>query len=84
MPDALLPGWIASLTHETVIVHTKDSGPSLKGVLAAVHADCLVLVDAVLLEPESQAVLDGSVVVPRPNVDFMQRIGVSGDHTSNG
>jgi hypothetical protein len=81
MPDA---GWIVSLTLETVIVHTKDSGPSLKGVLAAVHADCLVLRDAMLLEPESQVVLDGSVVVPRSNVDFMQRIGVSNDHTSDG
>jgi len=81
MPDA---GWIATLTLETVIVHTKDSGPSLKGVLAAVHADCLVLRDAMLLEPESQVVLDGSVVVPRSNVDFMQRIGVSGDDTSDG
>lgn len=76
-------GWLDSLTHETVIVHTKDSGPSLKGVLAAVHADCLVLRDAVLLEPESQVVLDGSVVVPRPNVDFMQRIGGPRDDTSD-
>lgn len=74
MPDALLPGWIASLTHATVIVHLKGNSHSLKGVLAAVHADCLVLRDAVVLEPESQAVLDGSVVIPRPNVDFMQTI----------
>lgn len=81
MADA---GWITSLTHDTVIVHTKDSGPSLKGVLAAVHSDCLVLRDAMLLEPESQVVLDGSVVVPRSNVDFMQRIGVSDDDTSDG
>lgn len=66
--------WLDQLTHETVIVHLKDDGHSLKGVLAAVHADCLVLQGVVVLEPESQAVLDGSVVVPRPNVDFMQVI----------
>ena len=74
MPDAMLPGWIASLTHETVIVHLKDGSHSVKGVLAAVHADCLVLRDALILEPESQVVLDGDVIVPRPSVDFMQRI----------
>ncbi len=74
MPDALLSGWIASLTHETVIVHLKGDSHSIKGVLAAVHSDCLVLRDAIVLEPESQAVLDGEVIVPRPNVDFMQRI----------
>jgi small nuclear ribonucleoprotein (snRNP)-like protein len=77
MPDALLPGWIAQLTHDTVIVHLKGGSRSLKGVLAAVHADCLVLRDAVVLEPETQVLLDGEVVVPRPNVDFMQRIEVS-------
>lgn len=70
-------GWLSSLTLDTVIVHLKDDGHSLKGVLAAVHADCLVLRDAVVLEPESQVVLDGSVIVPRANVDFMQRIEIT-------
>jgi hypothetical protein len=66
--------WIAGLTHETVIVHLKGGSHSLKGVLAAVHADCLLLRDAVVLEPDSQVILDGCVVIPRPNVDFMQTI----------
>ena len=74
--------WLNELTLDTVIVHLRDSH-SIKGVLAAVHSDCLVLRDALLLEPESQAVLDGSVVVPRSNVDFMQRIGGASDDTSD-
>lgn len=74
--------WLNELTLETVIVHLRDSH-SIKGVLAAVHSDCLVLKDAVVLEPESQAMLDGTVVVPRPSVDFMQRIGGASDDTSD-
>ncbi len=66
--------WLDGLTHETVIVHLKGNSHSLKGVLAAVHADCLVLRDVAVLDPEDQAMLDGSVVVLRENVDFMQVI----------
>jgi hypothetical protein len=76
--------WLNSLTLETVIVHLKGGGPSFKGVLTAVHADCLVLRDAMVLEPDSQVILDGDVVVPRPNVDFMQRIGGASDHIADG
>lgn len=67
-------GWLDSLTHETVIVSLKSGNQTFKGILAAVHADCLVLIKAVVLDPESQVVLDGEVVIPRPNVDFMQVI----------
>lgn len=67
--------WLDDLTLETVIVHLKSSNHSLKGVLSGVHSDCLVLRDGIVLEPESQVVLGGDVIVPRDNVDFMQRIG---------
>lgn len=70
-----MENWLETLTLKTVIVHLKADSASLKGVLAAVHADCVVLRAAVVLEPGSQAVLDGDVIVPRPNVDFMQIIG---------
>lgn len=67
-------GWLDELTLKTVVVHLRGGGHSFKGVLAAVHADCLVLRDAYVLEPDSQDILDGLVVVPRENVDFMQVI----------
>jgi hypothetical protein len=65
--------WLDALTLSTVIVHTK-SGSSIKGLKAAVYDDCIVLRDAVLLEPEAQVLLDGDVPIPRENVDFMQLI----------
>lgn len=64
--------WIDELTRRTVIVHCKHDGPSFKGVQAAAHADCLVLSSAVLLEPDSQTVMDGDLVIPRENVAFLQ------------
>lgn len=66
--------WLAELTKETAVVHTKHDGPSIKGVLSAVHADCLVISDGVVLDTEVTNVLDGSVVIPRENVSFLQVI----------
>lgn len=67
-------GWIDSLTLATVTVHLKSGSHSFKGILAAVHADCLVMRDVVVLEPDSRVLLDGEVTIPRENVDFMQVI----------
>lgn len=67
-------GWIDDLTLETVVVHLKSGSQSFKAILAAAHADCLVLRDVVVLEPDSQVSLAGEVVVPRENVDFLQII----------
>jgi len=66
--------WLEALTLSTVIVHTTD-GPSLKGVKAAVHDDCIVLRDVFLLEQEGQEQILGTVVIPREQVSFMQVIG---------
>lgn len=74
--------WLEELTLRTVIVHTRTDR-SFKGVLAAVHADGLVLRDAQLVG-ESEDVLDGSIFILRPNVDFMQVLGGPYDHTSDG
>ena len=64
--------WLDALTFDTVIVHQKD-GPSLKGVRSAVHDDCVVLRDVlVLLEGDAPHQLDGVIAVPRENVGFMQ------------
>jgi hypothetical protein len=68
--------WLADLTFQTVIVHTK-AGTSVKGLRAAVYEDCIVLRDAMVLEPEAQVLLDGEVTVPRENVDFMQIISAT-------
>lgn len=65
--------WLDSLTLETVIVHTTD-GMSIKGLKSVVHDDCLVLRDAMLVEPEAQTVLGGDLVIPREKVAFMQLI----------
>jgi hypothetical protein len=56
----------------TVIVHTIDGGPSLQGVLMAVHCDCLVLAHAHHLDSKSP--LDGEVIVPRGRVDWLQTV----------
>jgi hypothetical protein len=66
--------WLDDLTLDTVIVHTTD-GPSLKAVKQAVHDDCIVLRDCFLLEPEAQEMIQGTVVVPREKVLFMQVLG---------
>jgi hypothetical protein len=63
--------WLADLTLETVIVHTAG-GQSFKGLKAAVHTDCLVLRDCMMLEPEAQTLINGDVVVPREQVLFLQ------------
>ncbi len=70
--------WLDDVCAHTVVVHTKAGGPSIKGNVVAVHDDALVLEDAVVLEPTDagvqHVVLNGTVAVPRGNVEFYQRI----------
>jgi hypothetical protein len=65
--------WLDALTLETVIVHTDSA--SFKGLKAAVHDDCIVLRDALLLEPEAQTLIDGQIVIPREQVQYLQIVG---------
>lgn len=69
--------WLDALTLETVIVHTTH-GPSLKGLKAAVHDDCIVLREALILE-DSATKLNGDVVIPRERVLFMQLVAPDTD-----
>jgi hypothetical protein len=65
--------WFDDLVHDTVILHTRDDR-SFKGVVAAVHADSVILQDAFLLDPDAQDMLNGLVGVPRSNLSFVQRL----------
>lgn len=65
--------WLDDLTLETVIVHLVDDGPSIKGLKRSVYDDCLVLVEARVLEGEGMSkVLEGEIAIPREQVMFMQ------------
>lgn len=65
--------WLSKVTLETVIVHTE--GGSLKGVVAAVHDDCLVLRDVLVYGSDPQPeLLDGNLVVPREKVMYIQKL----------
>jgi hypothetical protein len=66
--------WLSDVTFDTAIVHTQGDNPSLKGVVAAVHDDCLILRDTLVLEPEAQTLLEGDCVVPRASVWFVQKV----------
>jgi hypothetical protein len=64
--------WLDKLTFDTVVIHT-DIGPSLKGLRAAVHDDCVVLRDVLVMhESDAPQQLGGLYVVPRERVVGMQ------------
>ena len=67
--------WLDGVTFDTIIVHTVNDGPSLKAPKVAVMDDCLVLRDAVLLQPEQTDMLAGEIVIPREKVLFVQKVG---------
>jgi small nuclear ribonucleoprotein (snRNP)-like protein len=64
--------WIDRLTHSTVVVHMTN-GASVRGVLVAVHKDCLVLAHAAYLGGQGAvSPIDGEAVIPRESVVWMQ------------
>jgi hypothetical protein len=64
--------WLDDVTLESVVVHV-DSGPSLRGLKSAVHDDCLVLRDVLVLnEDNSPEQLNGLYLVPRERVIGIQ------------
>lgn len=66
--------WLAALTLETVIV-TTTFGESFKGIKSAVHDDCIVLREAMLLaDDETAHVLGGEIVIPREKLGFIQLV----------
>lgn len=63
--------WLDDVQMDTVIVLTTDD-VSFKGLRRAVHDDCLVLHEAIVLGDEVSTVLSGDVVIPREKVLAVQ------------
>ena len=67
--------WLDDLTLDTVVVHLL-SGRSVKGLVAAVHDDCIVLRKAYVLESETQegqvSILQGDQVMLRDRIEWIQ------------
>ena len=65
--------WLDAVSLETVLVHV-DNGPSLRGLKSAVHDDCLVLRDVLVLQEDGDAPtqLGGLYLVPRERVIGIQ------------
>lgn len=68
--------WLDAVTLETVVVNV-DNGPSLRGLKAAIHDDCLVLRDVLVFhEDNSPEQLNGLYLVPRERVIGIQILTV--------
>lgn len=65
--------WIDSLTRRTVVVHL-TAGESIRGILVGVYTDSLVLDHAAFLASDSVSPVDGSIVIPRGSVSWMQTL----------
>lgn len=65
--------WLDALEMSTVIVLTTDD-VSFKGLRRAVHDDCLVLHEAMVLGEDANTVLNGDLVIPREKVLAVQVI----------
>lgn len=64
--------WLDDVTLETVVVNV-DNGPSLKGLKAAVHDDCLILRDVLIFnENDAPEQLNGLYLVPRERIVGIQ------------
>ena len=64
--------WLDDLTLASVIVHTRDSGPSYRGNVSAVFDDGVLLSDVVNLDEPSMVVEAGSSFIPREQVARVQ------------
>ena len=65
--------YIERLTRETVVVNLTD-GESIKGVLAATHKDCVVLVNAAVLGGNVRVPIDGEAILPRAKIAWLQKL----------
>ena len=63
--------WLDDITLETVLVHQRD-GLSIRGLKSAVYDDCIALREAMIIDQDSQEMLQGLIVIPRENVSFIQ------------
>jgi hypothetical protein len=65
--------WLNRLTAKTVVVHLTDD-ESLRGIVAGVYADCLVLRHAAYLGEKAIDRVDGEVVIPRERIAWLQNL----------
>lgn len=65
--------YIDRMARESVVAHLTDD-QSIRGVLVAVHRDCLVLAHASALHSGGSAPIDGEAVVPRSRVAWLQKL----------
>jgi hypothetical protein len=67
--------WLDDLKLDTVVIHLL-TGRSVKGLVAAVHDDCVVLKKAYVLESEVSegqiSLLDGNQVFLRERIEWVQ------------
>lgn len=66
------------LVRRQVVVHQREGGPSIRGVVVEADPHALVLDRAQhLVEPDRSVPLAGRVWVPRGRVDYLQELGAS-------
>lgn len=64
--------WLDDVKLETLLV-VVDNGPSIRGLKAAVHDDCILLRDAIILnENDAPEQLNGLYLIPRERVIGVQ------------
>lgn len=66
--------WLDDLTLSSVIVHTRDNGPSYRGNVAATYDDGVLLNDVVNLDEPEMVVEAGDSFIPREQVARIQRL----------
>lgn len=69
--------WLNRLTSKTVVVHL-STDESIRGVLAGVYSDCIVLRHAAYLAPNAVDKVDGEAVIPREKISWMQNLPAEG------
>jgi len=62
---------LADLERKTLVLHTSD-GQSFRGVLLHMFKDSVVLCEVEHLDGDVRVELAGHVVIPRPNVSWLQ------------
>lgn len=66
--------WLDELNLSTVIVHTKNNGPSYRGIIDARYDDGLLLSSVVNLDEDVQVVEAGTSFLPRQEIHRIQLI----------
>ncbi len=65
--------WLEKLERSSIVAHL-TTGASIRGVLVAVHRDCIVLDHAAWLGSEGAELIDGEAIIPRERLAWMQNV----------